>query len=119
MDDEPSKRPSKDEKRCGQEKARCSDEKQEIHGASGRSSASPHSDVDTANLPNVMDVPVLSPRPPPSPPWNIQVESANADTTQNPANWWAMVASCRWSGVFAREIRKSTGSYGTVPVQRR
>ena len=49
---------------------------------------------DTTYLFNVMDVPVLSsPRPPPSPPWDIQVESANADTTQNPTNysserWW-------------------------------
>lgn len=40
-----------------------------------------------AYLSNVTDVPVLSlPRPPPSPPWDIQVERANADTTQNPAN---------------------------------
>jgi hypothetical protein len=42
---------------------------------------------DATYLFNVMDVPVLpSPRPPPSPPWDIQVESANADTTQNPTN---------------------------------
>ena len=37
--DEPSKRPSKDEICRGQKQARRNDEKQEIHGVSGKSSA--------------------------------------------------------------------------------
>ena len=42
MHDEPSKRPSKDEICCGQKQARCNDEKQEIYGVSGTSSARTH-----------------------------------------------------------------------------